>query len=363
MKPLAKPESDAYDLTFAEIELQEKTALFTESRVRLASIPLPLQKYEIRHVDERERRNAVVRENVEDDFLGTVITQGLLELNNFAEVDLADCCLDFYPRRTTTLNDFMRENNLAAQPRSGKSTRSIGYAEFEDGFLGGAEYGYHPSLDCSQLMQDGNTVAFLKGLETEKQLFFHREEQVSHRGEELVLFRKPEGAVAGIEYNDYFTSGDLSDELEEIWMRTSGETVVFIDDFMRDYLSKAEKDFGWEMPCKDPGKITFNVIDISGTRAIFTQESVRRDSVPRTLCLYELGDELDGPEDTFKIAKSIFVNFRGTLITERPLDLGPKGETRITPDIIDARSEAPLSLKQFAREVGIRTASPRGHER
>lgn len=356
-------ELDAYDLAFAEIELQEKTTLFTESRIRLDSIPLPLQKYEIRHADEHGQRNASIRESVENDFLGTVITQGPLELDGSEEIELVDCCIDFYPRRTTTLNDFMRENKLDGKPRSGKSTKGIEYAEFEDCFLGGVEYGYHPSLDGSQLMQDGNTVAFFKGLETEKHVFFHREEQVFHKGEELVLFRKTGRSATGLEYESYFPSGDLSDALEGIWMRTSDETVISIDDFMRNYLSKAEKDFGWEMPCKDPLKIAFNAVAVFGTRAIFTQESIRRHSAARSLHLYEIGDELDGPKDTLKVAKNIFVNFRGTLITERPLDLGPKGEARIAPDIIDARSEMPFSLTRFAREVGIRLKAPKDHER
>lgn len=350
------PEMSAYDLQFTEINLQGEDALFTESRVRMNTVPLPFKKYEVRCADEVEQEPAAIMASVEDNLLGTIITQSPLEFDSYDEIYLDEGEVDFYSGQSMDITQFAQKHGIETKPRSGKSTRDIDGVEFSDEFTGDEKYGYHLSFDGRQLMKDGEDEIYPQTLETTKYAFFQRDD-------DYVMFYKTDGAISGLSANNHFAEVGLLDSLEEVWTRTGCDTVIFLDDNTRKYLPEIADDFGWSIPSKDATRIVFYDTEVHGMRTLFTEETVFRGTVPKSLYVYEIGDELDSPEGMNKIAKNVSINFKGTLITERPLDLGKDDSIFISPREVSLHSDTPIKLKDFAQEVGIRIKAPKEQER
>lgn len=338
----------AGEAKYAQIKLDEKEALFTESCIEQMSVPLPFLKYEVQYANEYERTSASVQENVEFDFLGTVLVTDPLELDRSGRYNLGEGEIDFYPNEKTTLFDFAKAQDIELKSRSGKHLRTIGFTEFRDEFSGDEAYGYHLSLDGIYLMRDGEDEAYEKTVESDLFVYYHKDD-------ELVMFRKDEaGKIDTLAANNYFAGVGLTDTLESVWERTGEETLIFLDEPARNYLPECAIDYEWKIERQDARRIEFNRIEVYGIRALYTEQSISQASVPKSLHFFEVGNECDHEQGFSKIAKNVHINFSGTLITERSLDLGEDGAIHFAPDELEFTSDKTVSLKEFAREIGIR---------
>lgn len=348
-------ESNAYELRFTEIDLEGEKCLFTESRVRAATIPPPLLRYEVRYADEHDE--AYIKAKVDDCFLGTVIAQHPFLLNSQDVLLLKEGEVDFYTGPETSISAFANKYGIELKPQSGKSTRSIGHVEFADEFAGDNNYGYHLSFDGLRLMKDGEDAIWEKRLQTDQ--FVH----YAHEDEDVMFTVTSEGAIDKLVADNYFADEGLLDSLEAIVTRTGGVRAVFMDEFTRPYLPEMARDFEWCAPGKDAMKITYYNVETQGTRALYTEDTVSPESVPKALHIYEIDSDPANPDGKQRLSKHTYVNFTGTLITERPLDLGEHGYIYMDAKDVSLHSDAPIKLKDFAREVGVRIKSPEGRER
>lgn len=348
-------ESRAYDLRFTEIDILGEKCLFTESRVRVDTIPLPLQRYEARYGDERD--GVSIEANVDNCFSGTVIMQSPLDLGGRAALFLGKGQVDFYEGPRTTVAAFADKHGIETKPRSGKSTRSIGLVEFADDFAGSSKYGYHLSFDGLKLMLDGEKRVYEKRLQTDKFVYFASEDH------DVMFATASDGTITELVSDNYFAGEGFLDSLEAIATRADGERAVFIDDLTRRYLPEMARDHEWSATGKDAMKIMYHDVKMQDTRALFTESTVSPDSVPKSLHVYDIDSDPANPQGKQKLSKHAYVNFSGTLITERPLDLGGLGHAYIKPKDVSPRSDALITLKQFAREAGVRIRTSKDLER
>lgn len=349
-------ESNAYDLRFAEIDIQGEKCLFTESRVRAATVPLPLKKYEVRYAD--ERGNAHIAESVDDCFLGTVIAQHLY-FDGLERLYLDDGEVDFFPGRETTLASFAQENGIETRPRSGRSSRSIGLMEFADEFVGDESYGYHLSFDGLLLIQDGDVMdeIYEKRLQTDRFSYFTFEDSY------VMFSTTPQGAIDKLASNNSFAETGFLDSMEAILTRAGEERALYVDDLTRSYLGDFIHDYEWDVKGQDATQLAYYDVEMQGTRALYTEHTVSSDTVPKALHIYEIDGDPANPNGKQKLSKRAYINFKGTLITERPLDLGADGAIYLDPKDVSLRSDTPIKLKDFAREVGVRIKPPKDRER
>lgn len=350
-------ESNAYDLRFIVVDLDGTECLFTESRVSTNTVPLPFQKYEVRYAD--EGRSACIAESVDERFLGTLISPESIDFNGRDVRHLDEGEVDFYAGPEKSLAAFAREHGIETKPRSGKSTRSIGLVEFSDDFAGDPKYGYHLSFDGLRLMKDGEyfSEAHEKRLQTDQFAYFTYEDS-------YVMFSvSPDGSIDDLVSNNYFAEMAFLESMEAILTRTGEERAVFIDDYTRPYLPEFVRDYEWEVPGENALKLSFYDVETQGTRALYTERTISPDTVPKALHLYEVDADPVNPDGKLKVSKRAYVNFQGTMITERPLDLGTDGAIYMEPKDVSLRSDAPVKLKDFARECGVRIKPPKDRER
>lgn len=351
-------ESSAHSIRFTVINLEGEECLFTESRVKANTIPLPFLKYEVRHADEYD--GAYIAETVDECFLGTVITQRLIDFNRGDALTLDEGEVDFYSGCETSLAAFVREHGIDTKPRSGRSTRSIGLTEYADDFAGDSKYGYHLSFDGSRLMRDDETIygAYEKRLQTDQFTYFSRDD-------ECVMFSTtPDGAVGEMISNNSFAETGFLDSMEAVLTRTGKERVLFMDDDgTRPYLNDFIRNYEWDVKGQDATKLTYYDVETQGTRALYTELTVASETVPKALHVYEVDSDPANPDGKLKLSKRAYVNFQGTLITERPLDLGADDAIYLDPKDVSLHSDAPIKLKDFARECGVRVKPPKDRER
>lgn len=70
-------------------------------------------------------------------------------------------------------------------------------------------------------------------------------------------------------------------------------------------------------------KETFEEVEVMETRMLFTCLRVDPKTVPKGMYMYEVRHDDDGRGDPVQIGKWIIVNHWGTLISNRPIKLGP----------------------------------------
>ncbi|MEG0303953.1 LPD28 domain-containing protein, partial [Gordonibacter sp.] len=226
-----------------------------------------------------------------------------------------------------------------------------------DDFVGGSENGYHLSFDGLRLMEDGKDRVYDKRLQTDKFAYFASEDY------DVMFSVASDGAIDEFVADGFFADEGLLDSLKAITMRTGGTRAVFMDEFTRRYLPTMTRDYEWIAPGKDAAKIAYYDVETQGTRALYTERTVSPESIPKALHVYEIDSDPANPRGKQKLSKHAYVNFTGTLITERPLDLGELGYAYLDPKDVSLHSDTPIKLKDFAREVGVRIKPPKDRDR
>ena len=174
----------------------------------------------------------------------------------------------------------------------------------------------------------------------------------------------PDGALEELVANNSFAETGFLNSMEAVLTRAGEERALFIDDeCVRPYLDEFVKAYEWEPPAEDAMGIRYHGVEALGARALYTELTVSRDTVPKALHVYEVDADPANPDGKLKLSKRAYVNFQGTLITERHLDLGADGEIYLDPKDVSLRSDAPVKLKDFARECGVRIKPPKDRER
>jgi len=345
---------DAKDVTFTITQYDHSTVLFCESRLERSSVPLPFNHYEVSY--ENDGDPAVIRKEVDDDvFLGTLLAEHNIDCGE-EEVELRPYEIDYYSGPQKTILEFAQENDIELTSRVGSSFRSIDGIEFLDEFVGDPEERCHLSVDGMHMMIDGVDEVFTKELVTDTCTYYHGVDCA------IAITKNEQGGSEVFEHSDWAAEAVLSGEFEQIWERSQKQNIHFIGDLTREHLPEFAKDYDWQIKRHSAYDLIYQDVEIYGIRAIFTEESVSRNTVPKSLHFYEVGQECDHPDNLSKIAREVHINFKGTLITERPLDLGKDNAIFFEPSEISPHSDRAINLPTFAKEVGI-AKPPKDHER
>ena len=312
-------DENANTTRFTEIDFRGEPAPFTESRIDANTAPLPLKKYEAGQAD--EHGDHLDQKEIEDEFLGTLIVQRPIGYgagdDDIDMTELEEGQIDFYPDKYPTLASFVERHGIDAKPRTGACSRDINGIEFADDFAGDGRSGYRLSLDVLHLMQDGEENVFDKVLQTDR--------------------------------HAYFKHGD--------------EKAVFMDDLTRSRMPEFAKECEWRPSEANAAKMTFYDVEVQGVRALNSRPTASPASVPKALHVYEVDSDPANTGGKHKLPKRAYVNFENTLITERPLDLGEAGCTNLSTKDVTLRSDRPITLKEFASEIGVCIRPPKHRER
>lgn len=76
---------------------------------------------------------------------------------------------------------------------------------------------------------------------------------------------------------------------------------------------------------KDSSKIIYDEVSLLGTPALLTDWRVNRATLPDGFCLYELRHADEDWSDPCQLAKSILVNFYGSVLTLQPFQFPTHG--------------------------------------
>lgn len=354
---------DANSIRYMEIDFRGEPALFVEERIDTSTVPLPLMKYEVSYPDYSKRpvNPIVVSKDIAHFFLGSLITPHRIDEVREGDPDsymvLQTGEVDFYTGISSTLGEYIERQGLDVEPISGTYTRGIDGIEFAEDSAGVRRYGYHLSTDGLHLMRDGETEAFDKVLQTDGYAYFVRDD-------ERVMFAvTPGGRIEEMISDNYFAEVGFLDSLEAIITRTGAEKVVYMDDFTRSYMPEYALNYEWQPAEANAAKIAFYDVYVQGARALNSELTVSPQSVPKALHVYEMDSDPANSGGKYKLSKRAHVNFEGTFITERPLDLGEAGCIYLGTRDVTLRSDSPITLKDFAREAGVRIKPPKDRER
>ena len=107
----------------------------------------------------------------------------------------------------------------------------------------------------------------------------------------------------------------------------------------------------------------YEEIDVKGTKALFSEQRILRESVPRPLCMYEVRHADEDWTEPAQIAGSVLVNFLGTLITEKPLDFPDGKSLYLEYGEVDFYPDKPKTLSEFLQDNSICAKKPKARER
>ncbi len=98
----------------------------------------------------------------------------------------------------------------------------------------------------------------------------------------------------------------------------------------------------------------FEEIELFGEPALFTCLRIDPNTVPMGVYKYDIRHDDECQGIACEIAKFIFVNHWGSVLTLRPIDLGKDGFLLMSDDDINYGIDSGLSLKKFIqRHIGV----------
>lgn len=93
---------------------------------------------------------------------------------------------------------------------------------------------------------------------------------------------------------------------------------------------------------------SYEVIKLFGKKVLFTSERIRDSDLPKGIYKYEIRHDDECQGIMCEIAKRIFVNHWGTILSKEEINLGPDGYRIIDEDKDVAwQSGKSITLKQF----------------
>lgn len=93
---------------------------------------------------------------------------------------------------------------------------------------------------------------------------------------------------------------------------------------------------------------SYEVIKLFGKKVLFTSERIRDADLPKGIYKYEVRHDDECQGIMREIAKRIFVNHWGTILSKEEIDLGADGYRLINEDKdVKWSTNNPVSLKQF----------------
>lgn len=90
------------------------------------------------------------------------------------------------------------------------------------------------------------------------------------------------------------------------------------------------------------------MIKLFGKKVLFTSERIRDADLPKGIYKYEIRHDDECQGIMCEIAKRIFVNHWGTILSKEEIDLGDEGYRLIDEDKdVNFSNDQPLTLKKF----------------
>ena len=103
---------------------------------------------------------------------------------------------------------------------------------------------------------------------------------------------------------------------------------------------------------ENAAEVNYSEVTILGNPALFSEWRIDRTTVPPGLYLYELRHEDEDWGTPCQVAKSILVNFYGTVLTTEPLELGEDGRRDIKAADIVYLPQSNPAIEYFLARYG-----------
>ena len=97
----------------------------------------------------------------------------------------------------------------------------------------------------------------------------------------------------------------------------------------------------------DAGTERFEQVELFGKPVLFTELRIDRDTVPDGLYLYELRHADEDWGEPCELARSITVNFFGSVLTSDPIQLSPEGWLPIKDDDFDYTGDPAMTARDY----------------
>lgn len=113
----------------------------------------------------------------------------------------------------------------------------------------------------------------------------------------------------------------------------------------------------------DAGTERFELVELFGEPVLFTDLRIDRDTVPDGLYLYELRHKDEDWGDPCELARSIAVNYFGSVLTSDPFQLPPEGWLPIKDDDFDYTGDPAMTAREYltAHPPTVRDARENDH--
>ena len=119
-----------------------------------------------------------------------------------------------------------------------------------------------------------------------------------------------------------------------------GHYFIEYEDAVKDFISRSNLLY--------ENQRSYEVIKLFGKKVLFTSERIRDSDLPKGIYKYEVRHDDECQGIMCEIAKRIFVNHWGTILSKEEIDLGPNGYRLIDEDKdVKWSTSKPFSLKQF----------------
>ena len=100
----------------------------------------------------------------------------------------------------------------------------------------------------------------------------------------------------------------------------------------------------------DAGTERFEQVELFGKPVLFTELRIDRDTVPDGLYLYELRHADEDWGEPCELARSITVNFFGSVLTSDPIQLSPEGWLKMDGEDFDYTGEPSVTAQEYLAE-------------
>jgi hypothetical protein len=112
----------------------------------------------------------------------------------------------------------------------------------------------------------------------------------------------------------------------------------------------------------DARQIVMCEVACQGVPALFSELRLERSTIPGKLNVYEVRYADTDVLTPACVERRVYANFRGTLITTRPLNLGRGGRYRLKEPLRFSRANV-MPLEEFCARYRVRHKERESHER
>ena len=106
---------------------------------------------------------------------------------------------------------------------------------------------------------------------------------------------------------------------------------------------------------RNANDIIYDEVAVLGTPALFTDWRVDRATIPASMFLYEVRHADSDWGDPCQLARGILVNFYGTILTTKPMDIPESGYLNFdSENWVYAEGDTCAAIPEFLKKYGVK---------